>query len=212
MYLNICSRGNKHLADKIFRANSIGRIKAKYSDTFILAHRIRISEILPWDRKSYLTHAILPRLSREGYIHWLYWNSRTLSSCDVIVMFKWRHHVKLHLGLFRDFWKLIFKLNKQWWARKRIHYSCEGKIEKSVPRDHLLSSLGKPRDAKRRSSGPFLKIQKRPFYNLMKTWLAGKESKPWIQINYLLSQPTYILGTQKNRLIETVLLSTQNTC
>ena len=29
----------------------------------ILAHRIRISEILPWDRKSYLTHAILPRTS-----------------------------------------------------------------------------------------------------------------------------------------------------
>ena len=42
-----------------------------------LAHRIRISENI-WDRKSYLTHAILPRLSREGYIHWLYWNSRTL--------------------------------------------------------------------------------------------------------------------------------------
>ena len=40
-----------------------------------LAHRIRISDILPWDKKSYLTHAILPRLSREGYIHWLYWNS-----------------------------------------------------------------------------------------------------------------------------------------
>ena len=53
-----------------------------------LAHRIRISEILPWDRKSYLTHAILPRVSREGFIHWLYWNSRTLSSSDVIVMFK----------------------------------------------------------------------------------------------------------------------------
>ena len=52
----------------------------------ILGHQIRISEILPWDRKSYLTHAILPRLSREGYIHWLYWNSRTLSSSDVIVM------------------------------------------------------------------------------------------------------------------------------
>ena len=32
----------------------------------VLAHRIRISEILPWDRKSYLTQAILPRLSREG--------------------------------------------------------------------------------------------------------------------------------------------------
>ena len=33
------------------------------------AHWIRISDILPWDRKSYLTHAILPRLSHEGYIH-----------------------------------------------------------------------------------------------------------------------------------------------
>ena len=53
-----------------------------------LAHRIRISEILPWNRKCYLTHAILPRLSREGFIHWLYWNSRTWSSSDVIVMFK----------------------------------------------------------------------------------------------------------------------------
>ena len=29
----------------------------------ILVHRIRISEILPWDRKSYLTHAISPRTS-----------------------------------------------------------------------------------------------------------------------------------------------------
>ena len=53
-----------------------------------LAHRIRISEILPWNRKSYLTHAIFPRLSRVGYIHWLYWNFRTLSSSDVIVMLK----------------------------------------------------------------------------------------------------------------------------
>ena len=32
----------------------------------ILAHQIRISEILPWDRKSYLTQSVLPRLSREG--------------------------------------------------------------------------------------------------------------------------------------------------
>ena len=52
------------------------------------AHRIGISEILTWDRKSYLTHAILPRLSREGYIHWLYWNTRTLSLSDVIAMVK----------------------------------------------------------------------------------------------------------------------------
>ena len=31
---------------------------------------------------------------------------------------------------------------------KRIQYLCEGRIEKSVPRDHRMSSLGKPRDAK----------------------------------------------------------------
>ena len=54
----------------------------------VLAHRIRIYEILPLDRKSYLTKAILPRLSRESFIHWLYWNSRTWSSSDVLVMLK----------------------------------------------------------------------------------------------------------------------------
>ena len=53
-----------------------------------LAHRIRIYDILPWDRKTYLTKAILPWLSREGYIHWLNWNSRTWSSSDVIVILK----------------------------------------------------------------------------------------------------------------------------
>ena len=37
--------------------------------------------------------------------------------------------------------------------KKRIHYSSKGRIEKSVPQDHHLSSLGKPRDAKWRSSG-----------------------------------------------------------
>ena len=37
--------------------------------------------------------------------------------------------------------------------RKGIDYSCEGRLEKSVPMDHRLSSIGKPNDAKRRSSG-----------------------------------------------------------
>ena len=32
------------------------------------------------------------------------------------------------------------------------------------------------------------------------------------KIIYYFSTKTYVLGTQKNRLIETVLLSTQNTC
>ena len=35
-------------------------------EPLFLAHWIGVSEILPWDRKSYLTHAILLRLSREG--------------------------------------------------------------------------------------------------------------------------------------------------
>ena len=34
-----------------------------------LPHRIRISENLPWDRKAYLTHAILPRTS-SNIIMW----------------------------------------------------------------------------------------------------------------------------------------------
>ena len=38
-------------------------IEKSCCNPFFIAHQIRISEILPWDRKSYLTHAILPRLS-----------------------------------------------------------------------------------------------------------------------------------------------------
>ena len=56
---------------------------------------------------------------------------------------------KLHLSIFSDFWKLVLKLKKTVVSKKRIHYSCEGRIENSVPQDHRLSSLGKPRDAKR---------------------------------------------------------------
>ena len=37
-----------------------------YLDRTFLAHRIVKSENLHLDRNSYLTHAILPRLSREG--------------------------------------------------------------------------------------------------------------------------------------------------
>ena len=33
-------------------------------------------------------------------------------------------------------------------ARKRIYHGCKGQIEKSVSRDHSLTSLGKPRDAR----------------------------------------------------------------
>ena len=63
-----------------------------------LAHRIRIIDILPWDRKLYLTQAISPRLSREGYKHWLFifalwspagkgltsWLSFVVSNCEFV--------------------------------------------------------------------------------------------------------------------------------
>ena len=63
-----------------------------------------------------------------------------------------------HLCVFRLFWEafssfLQYKLGIKWWARKRIHHSCEDGIEKSVPRDHRLSSLDKPCDINRWSSG-----------------------------------------------------------
>ena len=44
-----------------------------------------------------------------------------------------------------------FKIKKTVLSKKNIAYyinSCEGRIEKSFPQDHHLSSLGKPRDAK----------------------------------------------------------------
>ena len=37
--------------------------------------------------------------------------------------------------------------------QEKIHFSSDDKIEKSVPQNHRLSSIGKPRDVKRRSSG-----------------------------------------------------------
>ena len=42
------------------------RCRKKGNVKHILAHRIGTSENLPWIRKSYLTHAILSRMSREG--------------------------------------------------------------------------------------------------------------------------------------------------
>ena len=54
----------------------------------------KVSEILPWDRKSYCTHVILPRLTREGVLYIgcvleLTWRSPHVKSYYV----KWRHHI-----------------------------------------------------------------------------------------------------------------------
>ena len=56
--------------------------------------------------------------------------------------------MKLHINIFRDFWKLIFKIKNSGEQEKEsiIHV-------RSVPPGHHLSSLVKPRDAKPRSSG-----------------------------------------------------------
>ena len=39
--------------------------------------------------------------------------------------------------------------------KKRIHHLCEDEIVKPIPRDHLLSALGKPRDANGDPRGGF---------------------------------------------------------
>ena len=75
-----------------------------------------------------------------------------MSIRGVIVMLKLRHHVvsqRIYDFLEAFFTFSIIKWGIKWRARKRIHYSCEGGIEKFVTRDHRVSSLGKPRDANR---------------------------------------------------------------
>ena len=61
--------------------------------------------------------------------------------------------IKDLLGAFLKSKNVVFNhFNGGQW--KIINYLCEDEIEKSVPRNHRLSSLGKPRNAKWRSSGP----------------------------------------------------------
>ena len=46
----------------------------------------------------------------------------------------------------------MLELKKNLMSKKRVHYPSEGRIENTVLPDHHLSSICKPRDAKRRSS------------------------------------------------------------
>ena len=87
-------------------------------------------------------------------VHWLYWNSRTWSSSDVIDMLKWRHHNMSHLNAFRNFWVPFFQ-HKMWYlmvSKKKNPLFKWGCDRKPIPRDHHLSSLSKPLDAKQWSS------------------------------------------------------------
>ena len=52
------------VSSKRFTSNTLNTTVSKHcEENDILAHRIRISEILPWERKSHLTHTILTRTS-----------------------------------------------------------------------------------------------------------------------------------------------------
>ena len=79
-------------------------------------------------------------------------NNRTRGRTSIHVVIG-RHHVaSQHIQDFLEaFFHFCFniKWGIQWWAWKRIHYSWEGGIEKSILRDQRLSSLGKPCDANR---------------------------------------------------------------
>ena len=52
---------------------------------------------------------------------------------------------------------MVFKYKMRYLvvSKKKIHYLFEGRIEKSVPHDHHLSSLNEPRDAKGRPQDGF---------------------------------------------------------
>ena len=102
------NRNPPHLLEKIQVAIGFlmdgGMDPATPSRSNFLANQISISEILPWDRKSYLTNAILPMTSSNFY------------------------HVKLHLSVFRDFWRLNLKyINKNSDEQeKESIFSCDG--------------------------------------------------------------------------------------
>ena len=65
-----------------------------------------------------------------------------------------------------------------------MHYPYESRIENIVPRDHCLSSLGKPRDAKRRSPGriflPYSHTHDRFFYYSLSSRTVATHAI-WIQ-------------------------------
>ena len=119
---------------------------------FILAHQIGTSAVFTYMRKFYLTYPYQPvgkikieQLHVERRVTSLLCCISAYSRSETFV---WGWDRKIYPS------RSPFAITRQiLWARKRIYYSYENGIEKSVPRDHHLSSLGKPRDANRWSSG-----------------------------------------------------------
>ena len=102
----------------------------------------------------FLSHIPVPALGKDKSrtdARWPYvgpWRQ-----CNVKMTLPCR--ISAYSGFSRQLFQVFFQYKWgtciKWWAR--IHYSCEDGIEKSVPRDHRLSLLGKLRDANRWSSG-----------------------------------------------------------
>ena len=79
-------------------------------------------------------------------------NSRASATCRSMTSLLCYNVTMTYLSVLRIFCFFMFFQYKMRYlvvSKKRIHYSCEDGIEKSVPRYHCLSSLGKPRYAKR---------------------------------------------------------------
>ena len=65
-------------------------------------------------------------------------------------MLKLRNHVaSQRIQDFLEVFSIFSIQNEVFSGEQKIHYLCGNGVEKSVPRDHQLSSVGKPRDAKR---------------------------------------------------------------
>ena len=78
------------------------------------------------------------------------------STRDAIVMLKLRHHVasqRIQDFLEAFFHVIQYKMRYLVVSKKNNPLFVWGCDRKSVPRDHRLSSLGKPRNGNRRSSG-----------------------------------------------------------
>ena len=85
----------RRVVHKIFSRARVNRISIR-----LLAHRIRISEILPWVRKSILSY---PCYLTQAFM----WGLNTLVVLELRHMVvKWRHS---HLGVLRNFWELFLK-------------------------------------------------------------------------------------------------------
>ena len=95
-------------------------------------------------------------------IHWLYRTSRyAIIKADVTEK---RNDITKRHDIVITIWRTVCNrsdcmIKKNYFSEmngmqeKRIYHECEGQIEKSVPRDHSLTSLGKPCDARQSPSG-----------------------------------------------------------